>query len=623
MHESPLSAGVETIKSVQRTLPGKPGVYRMLDCDGKVLYVGKAKSLKNRVHSYTRPDILPMRLRRMIAQTRAMEIIETHTELEALLLEFNLIKELNPVYNILLKDDKAFPYILITRDHDFPRLAKHRGAQEIKGDYYGPFANLGAVGRTLNTLQKIFRIRNCTDSFFAARKRPCLQYHIKRCTAPCVGLVTAADYAAQISDANAFLEGKNKTLQEKFAKKMKDASDRMEFEKAAQYRDRIKALTAIQSSQTINLSGAKNIDVFAITKQDGLTCLSVFIIRGGQNFGNKTFFPGDTEGEEPSLTLGRAIIEFYTRHPVPADIYTNIPITPATEKTLLEQALARQAKRKVRITTPMRGNGLGVIQMAEANAESALKRHKAQKASDASGLLRLQEIFDLETTPERIEIYDNSHTSGENMIGAMVVATPEGFRKSAYRKFNIREASASDDYGMMREVMTRRFSRALKEDNHKEKNDGTGEWPDLLLIDGGKGQLAAVTETLAELGVLDRLTPVSISKGPDRNAGREEFHMNGRTPFRLPPDDAGLFYLQRLRDEAHRFAIGSMRMRRAKSVTKSPLDDIPGIGPKRKKALLSHFGSGKAVSTAALVDLERVDGISKTFAKKIYDYFHG
>ena len=609
----PLETGIEIIKKTQKTLTDRPGVYRMLGEDGTILYVGKAKSLKKRVASYTRPDRLPMRLKRMIAETRSMEIIETHTELEALLLEFNLIKELDPVYNILLKDDKAYPYILVTKDHDYPRLVKHRGKQTIKGDYYGPFASAGAVGRTMNIITKVFQLRNCTDSYFENRTRPCLQYHIKRCSAPCVGHVSKEEYDKQVSDTHAFLSGKSSDIQKRFAEKMKEASDAMEYEAAARYRDRIKALSTIQASQIINLQSLKNTDVIALTQEQGQTCIVIFFIRNGQNYGNRTYLPKADEDENPADILGRFMIEFYTRNPLVPDILVNIALT---DQDILAEVLALQLERKVTITKPTRGDKKAVVDMAVSNAVSALTRHRAQTLSDQKGLERVQDIFAMDELPQRIEVYDNSHTGGQHMLGAMIVATPDGFRKSAYRKFNLRETEASDDYGGMREVMKRRFGRALQEgEDH--------DWPDLVLIDGGKGQLSSVTEILEDMGILDKFTLVAIAKGPDRNAGREEFFMNGRTPFRLPKDDIGLFYLQRLRDEAHRFAIGSMRTRRAKTIEQSPLDSVPGIGPKRKKALLSYFGSGKAVARASLTDLQRVEGISKSFAEKIYNHFNG
>lgn len=612
---APLQTGINAIKTVQKNLPNRPGVYRMLSVDGAILYVGKAKNLKKRVANYTLPERLPMRLKRMISETRSMEIIETHTELEALLLEFNLIKDLDPKYNILYKDDKAYPYILIPTDHDFPRVIKHRGAKNIKGDYYGPFASAGPVNHSIDILHKIFQIRNCTDSNFASRKRPCLQYHIKRCTAPCVGMVSQQEYAQQLDDARAFLSGESRGLQEKFAEDMKSASDNQDYERAAQFRDKIRALTTIQASQIINLPSVKNADIFAITEDQGVMAIAVFFIRNGQNFGNRSYFPKTDEKEKIADILGQFIVEFYARNPVMPDILVNIL---PTGHTLIAEAMSREAGRKVTITAPRRGDKTKIIDLAATNATSALQRHKAQQSSDRAGLERVRTIFDLADIPQRIEVYDNSHTGGEHMLGAMIVATPDGLNKSAYRKFNIRESDASDDYGMMREVMRRRFGRALKEGH----GIGNPQWPDIVLIDGGKGQLSAVTEVFAELGITDDIILVSIAKGPDRNAGREDFYMNGRTPFRLPSNDVGLFYLQRLRDEAHRFAIGSMRTRRTKAIEKSPLDGVPGIGPKRKKALLAHFGSGKAVTTAALEDLQKVDGISTAFARQIYDYFH-
>lgn len=608
----PLETGIKTIKSVQKTLSDKPGVYRMLSEKNDVLYVGKAKNLMRRVANYTRPDKLPMRLKRMISETRNMEIIETHTELEALLLEFNMIKELNPKYNILLKDDKSFPHILIPHDHDYPRIIKHRGKHSVKGEYFGPFASAGAVGRTLNTIQKVFQIRNCTDNYFETTKKPCLQYHIKRCSAPCVGYVTKKEYEQQVEDASDFLNGNSQKLQKQFADKMRDASEKQEYEQAAKYRDRIKALTAIQSSQIINLQTTKNADVIAIVNDSGLTCISVFFIRNGQNFGNRTYFPRGDENETQQDILGRFMIEFYTRNPVVPEIFTNIILS---DHEILAEAFSVQQGKKCAISKPSRGDKKAVIDMAQNNAVSSLERHKAQKTSDAKGLERVKEIFDLQDIPKRIEVYDNSHHSGDHMLGAMIVSSPDGFQKSQYRKFNLRETEASDDYGGMREVMSRRFK------NGYDESDET--WPDIVLVDGGKGQLSSVSEVLEDLGILDKLTLVAIAKGPDRNAGREDFYMNDRTPFRLPPNDVGLFYLQRLRDEAHRFAIGSMRTRRAKTIEKSPLDDVNGIGPKRKKALLTHFGSGKAVARASLIDLQKVEGISKSFAEKIYNHFHG
>jgi excinuclease ABC subunit C len=616
MQKSSIDIGVDTIQKVCKNLSSKPGVYRMLDDKGKVLYVGKAKNLKNRVINYTRPADLPMRLKRMISETRKMEIIETHTEVEALLLEFNLIKELNPLYNILLKDGKSYPYILITKDHDYPRLTKHRDEKSIEGDYFGPFATVGAVNKTVTILQKVFQIRNCLDSYFAARKRPCLQYHIKRCSAPCVGLIKQSDYKAQVSDAIAFLKGKNSEIQKRYSDKMKQASEKMDYEKAALYRDRIRALSSVQSAQTINVSHLKDADIFAVTSDNSLVCISVFFIRNGGNFGNATFFPKKDENETDTAILKRFIIHFYAKNPIISTILTNIK---SDENDIIAKAFSKELERNVTIKTPQRGDSKKIVTMALQNATAALKRHKAEKSNDEAGLKRVQEIFELDKTPQRIEVYDNSHTGGESMIGGMIVATEEGFRKSAYRRFNIKNAIASDDYGMMHEVISRRFANAQKFDENGNINP---DWPDLLLIDGGKGQLSSVTKALEELGIYNQLTVVAIAKGPDRNAGREDFYMNERTAFRLPINDIGLFYMQRLRDEAHRFAINSMRIKRAKAQTKSPLDDITGIGAKRKKALLSHFGSGKAVTTASLKDLEKIEGISKSLAKRIYNQFN-
>lgn len=616
MNASSSSIGISAIEACYRTLSGKPGVYRMLSDDEKILYVGKAKNLKKRVHNYTRFDHLPMRLKRMVSETRRMEIIETRTELEALLLEFNLIKELNPKYNIIYKDDKAFPYLFIPSDHDFPGVIKHRGAKKQKGDYFGPFAGIGSVNQSLEIMQKIFQIRNCSDSYFAARKRPCLQYHLKRCTAPCVQKVSKNDYAQQLDGARAFLQGKNRELQKSLTQDMKKASDAEQFERAAQFRDKIEALNAVQASQIINIPSVKDADIFAIIDQDGAVCVSVFFMRGGQNFGNRTYFPQKDESESNADCLGRFMIQFYSRHPMVSHILVNeLP----TDHFLIAKAMTEENSQKVTIISPQRGDKAELMKLVVQNATATLERHKAQKSSEGEGLKRVQAVFDLDKMPNRIEVYDNSHTGGEFMLGGMIVATPDGFQKSSYRKFNIKHAEAFDDYGMMREVMRRRFERAIKEG----KGVGTEQWPDLVLVDGGKGQLSAVTEVLEELGVLNDLTLVAIAKGPDRNAGREDFYMNDRAPFRLPTNDIGLFYLQRLRDEAHRFAIGSMRQRRTKAIEGSPLDGLPGIGAKRKKALITHFGSAKAVIGAPVQDIEKVEGISKSMAQKIYDSFNG
>ncbi len=615
MSEISLQRGAEIIREFANKLPESPGVYRMLNAGGDVLYVGKAKSLKKRVMSYTNINRHPERLKRMVAETDTMEVVNTGTEVEALLLESNMIKKLKPRYNILLRDDKSFPYILIPFDHDYPRVMKHRGAQKTKGEYFGPFASAGAVNQTLNVMQRAFLLRNCTDSYFAQRARPCLQYHIKRCTAPCVDKVSKEEYAQQVDEARAFLSGKSREIQEKYAKQMQAASAEQDYEEAAKYRDRIRALSAIQARQDINVSGIKDADVVGLYRRQGKSCVQVFFFRGGQNFGNRAYFPRHQNEEEDGAILGAFLAQFYESKPVPPEvIVSNIP----DDKDLLEEALSQKLKRKVAISKPSRGVRKRLMDFVQNNAQHAMERHLLEQASEAKFLEGVAELFDMDEPPQRIEVYDNSHISGTNMVGGMIVAGPEGFRKSAYRKFNIKTAEAADDYGMMREVLSRRFTRLLKEEVDKEGE----EWPDLLLIDGGKGQLSAVYEVLEELGILDDVTLVAIAKGPDRNAGREQFFMTGKKQFQLPVNDPVLHYLQRLRDEAHRFAIGAHRTRRKGDISKSPLDGVPGIGAKRKRALLLHFGSGQAVSGASVEDLQNVDGISKSTAQKIYDYFH-
>lgn len=615
MSEISLQRGAEIIREFAQKLPESPGVYRMLNDGGDVLYVGKAKALKRRVMSYTNINRHPERLKRMVAETAKMEVVNTATEVEALLLESNLIKKLKPRYNILLRDDKSFPYIFIPSTHAFPRVMKHRGAQKAKGEYFGPFASAGAVNQTLNVMQRAFLLRNCTDSYFAQRSRPCLQYHIKRCTAPCVGKVSDEDYAQQVAEARAFLSGKSREVQEKFASEMQKASAAQDYETAAKYRDRIRAMTAIQARQDINVSGIKDADVIGLYRRQGKSCVQVFFFRAGQNFGNRAYFPRHQNEEEDGAILGAFLAQFYESKPVPPEVIVScIP----DDKELLEQALSERLKRKVSVTKPSRGVRKRLMDFVQKNAQQALDRYLLEQASEAKFLAGVAELFDMDEPPKRIEVYDNSHISGTNMVGGMIVAGAEGFRKSAYRKFNIKKAEAADDYGMMREVLSRRFTRALKEEVDKDGED----WPDLLLIDGGKGQLSAVHEVLEELGIVDDVTLVAIAKGPDRNAGREQFFMVGRKQFQLPVNDPVLHYLQRLRDEAHRFAIGAHRTRRKNDISKSPLDGVPGIGAKRKKALLLHFGSGQAVSTASVEDLQNVDGISKSIAQSIYDYFH-
>lgn len=611
---SSVQLGVETLRKHIKKLPDTPGVYRMISDAGDVLYVGKAKSLKKRVSSYTHAGKLPVRLQRMVALTRDMEFVHTHTEAEALLLESNLIKKLKPRFNVLLRDDKSFPYILLTGDHDFAQVIKHRGAKKRKGTYYGPFASAGDVNRTIGILQKAFMLRNCTDSYFAQRKRPCLQYHIKRCTAPCVGLVSVEEYAEQSAQARAFLEGRSDVVQERMAGAMQEASACQDYELAAQYRDRIQALSSIQAHQDINVEGLADVDVVALAQKAGRSCVQVFFFRGGHNHGNRSYFPRHDADEEGAVILSSFLAQFYEDKPVPSEILVSeVP----DDLDVLQDALSVKSDRtKVRITASVRSARRRLLDFALKNACASLDKHLSDKANEGQMLEGLMKLFDMDDVPGRIEVYDNSHISGTNMVGGMVVAGPDGFNKSAYRKFNIKSAKAADDYGMMREVMERRFKRALEDDGAAE------EWPDLLLIDGGKGQLSACQEVLEEYGVLDRLSVVAISKGEDRNAGREKFHMIGRPVFDLPVNDPVLHYLQRLRDEAHRFAIGAHRARRKKQISASPLDEVAGIGAKRKKALLLRFGSAKAVAEAGVEDLMSASGISRSIAEKIYDHFH-
>ncbi|MAI61326.1 MAG: excinuclease ABC subunit C [Micavibrio sp. TMED27] len=610
-----LKDGAKVIKGYVKKLPETPGVYRMIDAAGEVLYVGKAKALKRRVTSYTQVNRLPIRLQRMVAATVSMEFVHTHTEAEALLLESNLIKKLKPRYNILLRDDKSFPYILLTGDHDYPQVVKHRGAKKRIGEYYGPFASVSDVNRTITILQRIFMLRNCTDSYFSARTRPCLQYHIKRCSAPCVGLVSSAEYREQLDQAKAFLDGKSAALQQQFSEEMQKCAAEMDYEQAAMYRDRIKALSAIQSRQDINFEGVRDADVLALVQREGRSCVQVFFFRGGRNYGNRAYFPRHDKEEEPGTILSSFMAQFYENKGAPKDIYVS---EAPDEQQLLEEAFSGDFK--VKIIVPKRGEKKRALDFVKKNAEAALGTYIAEKANEDQLLKEVAELFDMDESPSRIEVYDNSHISGTNMVGAMIVAGAEGFNKSAYRKFNIKQAGASDDYGMMREVMSRRFRKALESDGGDITQK---DWPDLLLIDGGLGQLNVCKEVLEDYGILDKLTIVAISKGEDRNAGREEFHMIGRDAYRLPERSSVLHYLQRLRDEAHRFAIGAHRARRSKDIKGSPLDEVDGIGAKRKKALLSYFGSAKAVAGAGVEDLLRVEGISRAVAQKIYDHFHG
>lgn len=611
-----LNRGVEIIKGYLRTLPDRPGVYRMLNDEGDALYVGKARSLKKRVTNYTMPVKLPIRLQRMIAETTQMEFVTTHTEVEALLLESNLIKKLMPRYNVLLRDDKTFPHILITGGQDYPQLTKHRGTRTEAGSYYGPFASAGAVNRVLTALQRAFQLRTCADTIFNSRTRPCLQFQIKRCTAPCVEKVTAGEYADQVREAKQFLEGRSRDIQTALATDMQAAAEALDFERAAKLRDRIRALTAIQAHQDINVEGVDDADIIAAYQDGGSTCIQVFFFRGGRNYGNRAYFPSHDKVLEVEEVLASFIAQFYDNKAAPPLILVSHDLT---EEALLQEALSVRAGSKVELHAPKRGDKKRLLDHAITNARDAHGRRLAETGSQAKLLAGVAEAFGLSDPPKRIEVYDNSHIQGAHAIGGMIVAGPDGFIKNAYRKFNIKAPEAAgDDFAMMREVFTRRFERALKEDPER-----AGEsWPDLVLIDGGEGQLGVVMEVMAELGIED-VPLVAIAKGPDRDAGRERFFMPGRPPFGMEHKSPVLYYLQRLRDEAHRFAIGTHRAKREKAISASPLDEIQGIGPRRKKALLLHFGSARAVSRAGLADLQAVEGISEAVARIIYDHFHG
>jgi excinuclease ABC subunit C len=608
--------GHARIHSYLKTLDGSPGVYRMLDAESRVLYVGKARNLKARVSNYSRPGNHSPRIARMISETASMMFLTTRTETEALLLEQNLIKQLKPRYNVLLRDDKSFPNIIVTRDHAFPMIKKHRGAKKQKGDYFGPFASAGAVNRTLNQLQKVFLLRNCTDSQFEARTRPCLLYQIKRCSAPCVGYISEADYARSVKDAAEFLSGKTARIQETLATQMAEASEAMEFERAAALRDRIRALTQVQTAQGINPRTVAEADIIALHTEGGQACVQVFFIRANQNWGNHDYYPRISGDEDLSEVMEAFVGQFYSdRDPPRAVILSHGLDNP----DLMAEALAEKAGRKVEITVPQRGEKAELVSGAKRNARESLARRMSESAAQAKLLRGLAEAFDLPEVPNRIEVYDNSHIQGTDAVGAMIVAGPEGFAKNHYRKFNIRgdDLTPGDDFGMMKEVLTRRFKRLLKEDPDRS----AGLWPDLLLIDGGAGQVSAVAEIMAEYGVED-IPMVGVAKGVDRDHGKEEFHRLGSRPFALQRNDPVLYFIQRLRDEAHRFAIGTHRAKRAKAVGATPLDDIPGVGAARKRALLAHFGSAKAVSRANLADLKAVEGVSAAMAQTIYDFFH-
>jgi len=613
--ENSPQTGHEVIQSYLRTLDNSPGVYRMLDAQSRVLYVGKARALKKRVANYAKPGGHSPRIARMIRETTTMMFLTTRTETEALLLEQNLIKQLKPRYNVLLRDDKSFPNILVSRTHAFPQIKKHRGAKTEKGEYFGPFASAGAVNRTLNQLQRVFLLRNCTDATFESRTRPCLLYQIKRCSAPCTGQISAADYAASVADAVRFLKGDSTQLQAQLATQMAEASDAMEFERAAALRDRIRALTNVQSAQGINPRGVREADVIALHMEGGQACVQVFFIRANQNWGNRDFYPRIGPDIEPPEVLEAFLGQFYDQKDPPPQLILSHQIENAD---LMTDALSQKLGRKVELLVPQRGEKAELIDSALRNARESLARRMAEGQAQSKLLEGLADAFDLDTPPKRVEVYDNSHIQGAYAVGAMIVAGPDGFLKSQYRKFNIqgRDLTPGDDFGMMKEVLTRRFQRLIKEDPDHESE----AWPDLLLIDGGAGQVSAVKQIMDDLGI-DDLPFIGVAKGIDRDQGKEEFHRPGQPVMALQRNDPVLYFIQRLRDEAHRFAIGAHRAQRSKAVSATPLDDIPGVGATRKRALLAHFGSAKAVSRANLSDLTAVDGINEGLAQKIYDYF--
>jgi excinuclease ABC subunit C len=627
-----LAKGAEVIASYLVRLPHAPGVYRMIGADGAVLYVGKAASLKKRVQAYTKPFDQPQRIARMIAQTVSMEFVQTGSEVEALLLEANLIKRLKPRYNILLRDDKTFPHILITADHEAPQLVKHRGAKSRKGDYFGPFASAGAVNRTLNTLQRAFLLRSCSDAVYSGRTRPCLLYQIKRCAGPCVGKVGLVQYQRLVMEARDFMRGRGQDVRNNLSVEMEAAAAALDFEKAAKLRDRIRALAHVQLQQGINPDTISEADLFALHQAGGQSCVQVIFFRSGQNWGNHVFFPRHERGVEPSELLSGFVSQFYDERDPPASVILSHDVEDAG---LLVEALSQKAERRVELIVPQRGEKRDVMAQAMLNAREALARKMAESASQLQMLAAVGEAFELEAPPRRIEVYDNSHIQGAHGVGAMIVSGAEGLLKNQYRKFNIKGDGLvpGDDYGMMREVLTRRFRKLAKAQEAAsaepfafdvgDEDDEAAEAPvpDLVVVDGGTGQLAEALRVIEELGVRG-VSVVAIAKGPERDAGRERFFMPGRPPFQLEAKSPVLFFLQRLRDEAHRFAIGAHRAKRAKSLTRSPLDDIDGIGPARKRALLNHFGSGRAVTRAGLSDLESVKGVSKELARKIYEHFH-
>ncbi len=608
--------GTEVIQGYLKTLDSSPGVYRMLDEQSRVLYVGKARNLRARVSNYARPTGHSGRIATMISHTASMMFLTTKTETEALLLEQNLIKQLKPKYNVLLRDDKSFPNILVSKDHAYPMISKHRGAKKAKGAYYGPFASAGAVNRTLNQLQRAFQLRDCSDSSFDVRTRPCLQHQIKRCSAPCVGKISEEDYAETVRDAERFLAGKSTELQEKLAGQMALASEEMEFERAAALRDRIKALTQVQTAQGINPRGVSEADVIALHMEGGQACVQVFFIRANQNWGNKDYYPRLAADVDEAEVLEAFMGQFYDSKDPPRQILLSHALA---NEDLMMDALAQKLGKKVELIVPQRGEKAEIMDGAVRNARESLARKMAETQAQSKLLKGVADAFGLEKVPQRIEVYDNSHIQGAHAVGGMIVAGPEGFVKNAYRKFNIKgeDLTPGDDFGMMKEVMTRRFKRLIKEDPNREK----GDWPDLLLIDGGAGQVSAVREIMESYGVGD-IPMVGVAKGVDRDAGKEEFYRTDQLPFALRHNDPVLYFIQRMRDEVHRFAIGTHRAKRSKAIGTTPLDDVPGVGAGRKRALLAHFGSAKAVGRANLVDLKAVDGISAALAQVIYDYFH-
>ncbi len=608
--------GGKLIQKYVRQLDASPGVYRMLDAQARVLYVGKARNLKARVSNYARPTGHSSRITRMISETSQMMFLTTKTETEALLLEQNLIKQLKPRYNVLLRDDKSFPNILVTTEHEFPQIKKHRGAKKEKGAYYGPFASAGAVNKSLNQLQRVFQLRNCSDAMFETRTRPCLQYQIKRCSGPCVGRISTRDYRTSVKDAQRFLSGKSTEIQESLASQMAQASEAMEFERAAALRDRIRAMTQVQTNQGINPRTVSEADVIALHIEGGQACVQVFFIRANQNWGNRDFYPRISADHSHAEVLEAFVGQFYSSKEAPRQLILSHDIENAD---LVSAALSEATGRKVELIYPQRGEKFELVSGALRNAKESLALRMSETATQAKLLRGIAEAFDLDDAPKRIEVFDNSHIQGAHAVGAIIVSGPDGFVKNQYRKFNIRgdDLTPGDDFGMMKEVMIRRFTRLIKEDPERTSES----WPDLLLIDGGAGQVSAVAEILETLGVED-VPMVGVAKGVDRDHGKEEFYIPGRSVFALQRNDPVLYFVQRMRDEAHRFAIGTHRAKRTKAISANPLDEIAGIGASRKRALLAHFGSAKAVARANLADLKAVDGISAAMAEKIYDFFH-